>query len=90
MVGAHLADLLLQAFGLVSLLLPLACFLFAWRLFKFRDVKVRFYKGTALLILMLSLCGLISLRVSKITFFGQSINEAGGAVGRILTSYNFV
>ncbi|BCA78800.1 DNA translocase FtsK [Desulfuromonas sp. AOP6] len=83
-VGAHLSDLLLQAFGLVSLLLPLACLLFAWRLLKFRDVKVRIYKGTAFLVLLLSLCALIALRFSKVSFFGQPINEAGGAAGRVL------
>jgi len=83
-VGAHLADLLYQLLGLVAWLLPFACFLFAWRLLKFRDIKVRFYKGAAFLILLLSLAGLVALKVHSVNFFGQIINEAGGTAGRIL------
>jgi DNA segregation ATPase FtsK/SpoIIIE, S-DNA-T family len=83
-VGANLADLLIQLLGIVSLILPFACFLFAWRLLKFRSVKVRLYKGGALLVLMLSLAGLIALNFSKIYFFGQHISEAGGGAGRVL------
>ncbi|OHB33783.1 MAG: cell division protein FtsK [Desulfuromonadaceae bacterium GWC2_58_13] len=83
-VGANLADLLIQMLGIVSFILPFACFLFAWRLLKFRSVKVRLYKSVALLVLMLSLAGLISLKFKEVVFFGQRINEIGGATGRIL------
>jgi S-DNA-T family DNA segregation ATPase FtsK/SpoIIIE len=83
-VGAHLADLFFQVLGLPSFLIPLACFLFAWRLLKFRDIKVRFYKIGAFLALLLSLDGLIALHFSEIKLFRQTIAEAGGAVGRIL------
>ncbi|MFO7983099.1 MAG: DNA translocase FtsK 4TM domain-containing protein [Desulfuromonadales bacterium] len=83
-VGAHLADLLLQLFGLVSLLLPLACLVFAWRLLKSRDVKFRLYKFGAFLVLTFSLAGLISLRWQAVSWFGQHISEAGGGTGRIL------
>jgi S-DNA-T family DNA segregation ATPase FtsK/SpoIIIE len=37
-VGAHLADLLFQVFGLPALLIPCACLLYSWRLLKFRDI----------------------------------------------------
>ncbi len=83
-VGAHLSDLLYQLLGLVAYLLPLGCFLFAWRLLKFRDVKVRLYKWGAFLVLLLSLSGLIALEFHRVTLFGQRISEAGGAAGRIL------
>jgi DNA segregation ATPase FtsK/SpoIIIE, S-DNA-T family len=83
-VGSHLADLLFQTLGLPSFLIPLACFLFAWRLLKFRDIKVRFYKIGAFIALLLSLDGLIALHFSEIELLRQTIAEAGGAVGRIL------
>ncbi len=83
-VGAHLADLLFQLFGLPALLLPLALLLFAWRLFKFRDIKLRFYKVGAFAVLLISLDGLVSLRFREVMLTGQAINEAGGAVGRLL------
>jgi S-DNA-T family DNA segregation ATPase FtsK/SpoIIIE len=83
-VGAHLADLLFQMFGLPALLIPCACLLFSWRLLKFRDIKVRFYKVGAFLLLLLSLDGLIALRWRQVTFAGQPLDRAGGAVGSLL------
>ncbi len=83
-VGAGLADLLIQTLGIVSFIVPLACLLFARRLLKFRNIKVRLYKWGAFLILVLSLSGLISLRLGEIHLFGQRVSEAGGGAGRIL------
>ncbi len=83
-VGAHLADLFYQLIGIPALLVPLACFLFAWRLLKFRDVKVRLYKVGAFLLLLLSMDGLLALHWHLVHPFGQPINEAGGALGRML------
>ena len=83
-VGAHLADLCYQLFGLPALLIPGAQFLFAWRLLKFRDLKVRAYKVAAFVILLLSLSGLVALHWRRITLFGQTVSEAGGATGRLL------
>lgn len=85
-VGAHLADLLYQVFGLPSLLLPAGCFLLAWRLLKFRDLRLRWYRGAAFLGVLLSLAGLLALRFDALTLFGEQINEAGGALGRLLAS----
>ncbi|MEJ2200501.1 MAG: DNA translocase FtsK 4TM domain-containing protein, partial [Desulfuromonadaceae bacterium] len=85
MVGANLADLLIQLLGVVSFILPLACFLLAYRLLKFSAIKIRLYKGGALLGLMFSLAGLIALRFREIHLFGQRINEAGGFAGRVLS-----
>ena len=83
-VGAHLADLCYQLFGLPALLLPAVQFLFAWRLLKFRDVHVRLYKTIAVIILLFSLSGLFALHWQRVTFFGQPLSEAGGATGRLL------
>ncbi len=83
-VGAFLSDLLLQVFGLPAYLIPLACFLFAWRLLKFRDIKVRFHKGLAFFGLILSLSGLVALFPREVTFLGEEIRQAGGGVGYIL------
>jgi len=83
-VGAHLADLLFQLFGIPALLIPVACLLLAWRLLKFRDVKVRAYKAATFGVLLFALDGLLALRLHRVAPFGQAVNEAGGAVGRIL------
>jgi S-DNA-T family DNA segregation ATPase FtsK/SpoIIIE len=82
--GAHLADLLFQIFGIPALLIPVACLLLAWRLLKFRDIKVRPYKAGAFGVLLFSLDGLLALSLRQAAPFGQRINEAGGAVGRML------
>ena len=82
--GAHLADLLYQIFGLTALLWPLGCLHLAWRWLKFRDVPFRPSRLTAFLLLQITLGGLLALQFSKLTLFDSTINEAGGAVGRIL------
>ncbi len=85
-VGAHLADLMYQVFGLPSLLFPGGCFLLAWRLLKFRDLRLRWYRGAAFFGLVLSLAGLLALRFQALSLFGEQIKEAGGAIGRLLAS----
>ena len=84
--GSHLADLLFQAFGLTALLWPLGCLLLAWRWLKFRDVHVRGLRLIAFFILQISLGGLLALKLARIPFFGSHIDEAGGAIGRILVN----
>jgi S-DNA-T family DNA segregation ATPase FtsK/SpoIIIE len=86
-VGAHLADLMYQTFGLPSLLFPFGCFLLAWRLLKFRDVRFRFYRCGAFVLLVISLAGLLALRLRVVLLFGQQIQEAGGGVGRLLADH---
>jgi len=80
-VGAYVSDLFYQIIGLPALLIPLACLAFSWRLLKFRDIHPRFYKLIAFTIMLVSLAGLISLRVEKVLLFGQTINQAGGLIG---------
>ncbi|MDT8441394.1 MAG: DNA translocase FtsK 4TM domain-containing protein [Desulfuromonadales bacterium] len=83
-VGAYVADLFYQILGLPALLIPLACLLFAWRLLKFRDLHPRLYKAFAFLVMLISLSGLISLRLDNVSLFGQSLSRAGGFFGFVL------
>ena len=82
--GAHLADLLYQAFGLTALLWPLGCLHLAWRWLKFSEVHFRATRLVAFLLLQITLGGLLALRFSEVPLFGSRINEAGGAIGRVL------
>jgi len=68
-VGAYLADILFQTFGLPALLLPLACFLVAWRLLRMREVRFRLQRTLAFFALLLSLAGLLALRFKQIPLF---------------------
>ncbi len=85
-VGAYVSDLFYQIIGLPALMVPFACLLFAWRLLKFRDLHPRIYKTFAFLVMLVSLAGLISLQVEKVTLFGQTLNQAGGFIGFFLAN----
>lgn len=82
--GAHLSDLLYQALGLTALLWPLGCLHLAWRWLKFREVHFRLPRLIAFLLLQMTLGGLLALKFSEVSLFGSQINEAGGAIGRVL------
>ncbi len=82
--GSHLSDLLYQSFGLTALLWPAGCLHLAWRWLKFREVHFRLTRLVAFLLLQISLGGLLALEFSKVSIFGSYIDEAGGAIGRIL------
>lgn len=82
--GAHLADLMYQAFGLTALLWPLGCLHLAWRWLKFRDVHFRATRLIAFLLMQITLGALFALRFDSVSLFGQRIDEAGGTLGRIL------
>ncbi|MEN8729422.1 MAG: DNA translocase FtsK 4TM domain-containing protein [Desulfuromonadales bacterium] len=85
-VGAYVADLFYQVIGLPALIIPFACLLFAWRLLKFRDLHPRAYKALAFIVMLISIAGLISLKVEKVALFGQTLNQAGGFIGFFLAS----
>ncbi len=82
--GAHLADLLYQAFGLTALLWPLGCLHLAWRWLKFREVHFRIVRLIAFLLLQVTLGGLLALQWGRVQLSGSQINEAGGAIGRVI------
>jgi S-DNA-T family DNA segregation ATPase FtsK/SpoIIIE len=75
-----------QVIGLPALMIPFACLLFAWRLLKFRDLHPRTYKIIAFVVMLISIAGLISLKVEKVALFGQTLNQAGGFIGYVLAS----
>ena len=85
-VGAYVSDLFFQVIGLPALVIPFACLLFAWRLLKFRDLHPRTYKIFAFVVMLVSIAGLISLKVEKVALFGQTLNQAGGFIGFFLAS----
>jgi len=83
-IGSHIADLLVQVFGLASLLFPIAFMALGIKLLRLRDIEVRFHKIAAFGALIFSLCGLVSLRFASLDLWGRPIPEAGGAFGRML------
>jgi S-DNA-T family DNA segregation ATPase FtsK/SpoIIIE len=83
-LGAHLADLLYQIYGITALLFPIGFLNLAWRRLKFRDVHFRPQRLGAFLVLQMSLAGLLALQLDEIRLFGSRISEAGGAGGRVL------
>jgi S-DNA-T family DNA segregation ATPase FtsK/SpoIIIE len=83
-VGAYVADLCYQIFGLPALLIPVACLHASWRLLKFRDLHPRWYKLGAFLGLIAMLAGLIALRFDEVSLFGQTIVRGGGVIGHFL------
>jgi S-DNA-T family DNA segregation ATPase FtsK/SpoIIIE len=85
-VGAYVSDMFFQVIGLPALMIPFACLLFAWRLLKFRDLHPRTYKIIAFVVMLISIAGLISLKVEKVALFGQTLNQAGGFIGYVLAS----
>ncbi len=85
-VGAYVSDLFYQVIGLPAMMIPFACLLFAWRLLKFRDLHPRTYKIVAFIVLIISISGLISLKIEKVALFGQTLPQAGGFLGYFLAS----
>jgi S-DNA-T family DNA segregation ATPase FtsK/SpoIIIE len=85
-VGAYVSDLFYQVIGLPAMMIPFACLLFAWRLLKFRDLHPRTYKIVAFIVMLISISGLISLKIEKVALFGQTLNQAGGFIGFFLAS----
>ena len=83
-IGSHVSDLLLQVFGLCSLLFPISFLSLGVKLLRLKDIEVRFHKIAALGGLIFSLCGLISLRFGSVDLWGRPVQEAGGAFGKML------
>ncbi len=79
-LGAQLADLLLQFFGVASYLAPGALLVMAYRLLRFKEIKLTPYKWFAFLGLMLSLSALFAFNIEFTDLFGQSL-PTGGAIG---------
>jgi DNA segregation ATPase FtsK/SpoIIIE, S-DNA-T family len=79
-LGAELADLSLQVFGLASYLVPCALIYLSYRLLRFKEVRWRYYKGVAFLGLLVSLSALFAFNLEFTRFLGQKV-PTGGAMG---------
>ncbi len=81
-VGAYLADLFFQAFGIVAFLWPVAFALLAWKLFVLPELNFNQpAKIASWIILLVSGSSLLSLGIGKMSILGASL-DTGGALGR--------
>jgi S-DNA-T family DNA segregation ATPase FtsK/SpoIIIE len=78
MLGAQIADILIEGFGLASYLVPSALLYLAYRLLRFKELRWRIYKGVAFLGLLISLAALFAFwDVEKTDFLGQKVSTGG-------------
>ena len=78
MVGAQVADLLLEGFGLAAYLIPSALLYLAYRLLRFKELRWRTFKGVAFVCLLISLGALFAFwGVEKTEFLGQKVSTGG-------------
>ena len=78
MVGAQVADALLEGFGLAAYLVPSVLLYLAYRLLRFKELRWRIYKGVAFLCLLISLGALFAFwGVEKTEFLGQKVSTGG-------------
>ena len=79
-LGAQVADLLLQFFGVASYLVPGALLVTAYRLLRFKELKLTIYKCFAFLGLLVSLSSLFAFNIEFTNVLGQRL-PTGGAIG---------
>jgi S-DNA-T family DNA segregation ATPase FtsK/SpoIIIE len=81
-IGAHLADLLLQGFGIAAFLFPLVAFVLGWKWMRSEDIEAPFIKLAGCLLLAASACAAAGL-LPQVRIFEKSI-PLGGAFGLIV------
>ncbi|HEY5973984.1 MAG TPA: DNA translocase FtsK 4TM domain-containing protein [Geobacteraceae bacterium] len=79
-VGAELADLLLQVFGLAAYAIPASLLYLAYRSLRFKEFRWRSYKIGAFIGLLVTLAALFAFNLEFTSLFGQRV-PTGGAVG---------
>ena len=78
MIGAQLADLLLEGVGLAAYLIPAALLYLAYRLLRFKELRWRIYKGVAFIGLLISVASMFAFwGVEKTGFLGQKVSTGG-------------
>jgi DNA segregation ATPase FtsK/SpoIIIE, S-DNA-T family len=82
-IGSHLADLLLQGFGLSSFLLPLFCVLIGWKWIRSQAIDHQLVRGGGAMLLLVTICGALSLLPAWRFFDG--VISPGGVAGLILS-----
>ena len=78
-VGAYLADLLLQGFGIAAYLLPIFLCLIAFQMFRAKYTGISYAKAIGYIILLISTAVILSLFTES-----ENAREAGGIVGGFL------
>jgi S-DNA-T family DNA segregation ATPase FtsK/SpoIIIE len=79
-LGAQVADLLLQFFGVAGYIIAGAMLYTAYRLLRFKELKITVYKVIAFFGLMVSVSALFAFNIEFTTLFGQRV-PTGGAIG---------
>ncbi len=79
-VGAELADLLLQVFGLAAYAIPLALLYLAYRSLRFKEFRWRAYKIVAFVGLLVTLATFFAFNIQFTELLGQRV-PTGGAIG---------
>ena len=82
-VGAHLADLFFQTFGLTSFLWPFFFIFLSLKLFLFSAIPLPVFKVVSSAGLFVAASGMLSLGLRKVNIWGERI-DAGGALGYFL------
>jgi S-DNA-T family DNA segregation ATPase FtsK/SpoIIIE len=80
-IGAHLADIFFQVFGLTAFLWPLFFVLFAFKLFLSPGIYFQSPQIASMAGIFITASGLLSLGLGKINIFGATL-DSGGALGR--------
>jgi len=83
-VGATIARALFQLIGLVSYLLPLIIFLFAYRFFTTSEAFPDYFRLISSIVLLFSLIGLFDLTLGEVRIRGDEM-AAGGLLGSLLS-----
>lgn len=77
-LGAQVADILLEGFGLAAYLVPSALLYLAYRLLRFKELRLKIYKGVAFIALLITLAALFAFwGVEKTEFLGQKLSTGG-------------
>ena len=85
-LGAQIADLFFITVGLASYLIPLALLYMAYILFRFKEIRIRYYKLLAFAGLLFSLSMLFAFFRDKTELFGQQVST-GGAIGAVVVLF---
>ncbi len=84
-IGSHLADLLLQSFGLASFLLPLCILILAWKWIRSQAINHQLLRLAGFLLMLASVSATLSL-LPDWSLFGGVI-APGGIVGMVISDY---
>jgi S-DNA-T family DNA segregation ATPase FtsK/SpoIIIE len=79
-LGADVADLFLQIFGVASYAVPVALLYLSYKLLRFKELRWLVHKGIAFLFFLIALSALFAFSRDTTVLFGQQV-QTGGLVG---------